>query len=174
MRSAPDPISSPGGQCREAGARRRALPGTLRSVSRGIRRGLKAPALNNQELLAAATNGYLLAPSRSPSQHANALVGTGSPQHRQLTPVSEKISWLSSVHGRPSSYEAMLCTSCPYMQNCTRRDGKRLWKSCVPLMTWQVSEGMCEIERRVEGDEIEYYAEISSFLLFGEFQVLHF
>jgi mono/diheme cytochrome c family protein len=57
----------------------------------GSGEGVKAPALNNQELLGAATNGYLLATvtlgrrgTPMPSW------GTGSPQHRQLTPGERK------------------------------------------------------------------------------------
>ena len=53
--------------------------------------GPKAPALNNQELLGAATNGYLLA-TLTLGRRGTPMPswGTGSPQHRRLTPGERK------------------------------------------------------------------------------------
>jgi mono/diheme cytochrome c family protein len=53
--------------------------------------GLKAPALNNQEFLGAATNGYLLA-TLTLGRRGTPMPpwGTGTPDHRRLTPVERK------------------------------------------------------------------------------------
>jgi mono/diheme cytochrome c family protein len=57
----------------------------------GSGEGLKAPALNNQEFLGAATNGYLLA-TLTLGRRGTPMPswGTGSAQHRQLTPGERK------------------------------------------------------------------------------------
>jgi len=92
MRSAPRPDFLPpgasGGNPEHGGELFRELCAECHG---GSGQGLKAPALNNQEFLGAATNGYLLA-TLTLGRRGTPMPswGMGSPQHRQLTPGERK------------------------------------------------------------------------------------
>jgi mono/diheme cytochrome c family protein len=92
MRSAPGPDFLPPGASAGNPEHGGELFGELCARCHGgSGEGLKAPALNNQEFLGAATNGYLLA-TLTLGRRGTPMPswGTGSPQHRQLTPGERK------------------------------------------------------------------------------------